>query len=135
MATAANTADSFGKGNKFSLGEGAARAGSTVLGTEAQISGNIAATGDIVIAGVIEGEVTSQGRVTIANGGAVKGRVSAIEIVIEGKLLGDSVASKSLSMMTTAQVRGDISTPVIVIEPGASFVGRCAMPEGTTRAA
>ena len=61
MATAANTADALGKTVKFSLGEGAARAGSTVLGSEAQITGNIAATGDIVIAGVIEGEVTSQG--------------------------------------------------------------------------
>ena len=106
-----------------------------MLGSEAQITGNIAATGDIVIAGVIEGEVTSQGRVTIANGGAVKGRVTAIEVVIEGKLLGDSIATKSLSMMTTAQVKGDISTPVVVIEPGASFVGRCAMPEGAERVA
>jgi len=135
MANAANIADSLGKTAKFSLGEGAARAGSTVLGVEAQITGNLAATGDIVVAGVIEGEVTSQGRVTIANGGAVKGRVSATEIVIEGKLLGDSVATKSLSLLGTAQVRGDISTPVVVIEPGASFVGRCTMPESAARAA
>lgn len=135
MANAANTADTLGKTAKFSLGEGAARAGATVLGAEAQITGNLAATGDIVIAGTIEGEITSQGRVTIANGGAVKGRVSATEIVIEGKLLGDSVATKSLSMMTSAQVRGDVSTPVIVVEPGASFVGRCVMPDSAARAA
>lgn len=135
MANAANIADSVGKTPKFSLGEGSVRAGSTVLGTEAQITGNVAAQGDIVIAGTIEGEVTSQGRVTIANGGTVKGRVSATEIVIEGRLTGDSVATKSLAMMSSAQVRGDISTPVIVIEPGASFVGRCTMPENAARAA
>lgn len=135
MANAANSTDTSGKTVKFSLGEGAARAGATVLGAEAKITGNVAATGDIVIAGTIEGEVLSQGRVTIANGGAVKGRISATEIVIEGKLLGDSIATKSLSMMTSAQVRGDISTPVIVVEPGASFVGRCVMPESAARAA
>ncbi len=135
MATAANIADSAAKTAKFSLGEGAVRAGATVLGTEAQIVGNVAATGDIVIAGTVEGEVTSQGRVTIAAGGAVKGRIAATEIVIEGRLLGDSVATKSLTMMTTAQVRGDVSTPVIVVEPGASFVGRCVMPEGAQRTA
>jgi cytoskeletal protein CcmA (bactofilin family) len=134
MANAANVADSIGKTGKFALNE-APRAGTTVLGTESHITGNVAATGDIVVAGVIEGEITSQGRVTVSNGGTVKGRISATEIVIEGAVVGDSAATKSLSIMSSAQVRGDISTPVIVIEPGASFVGRCTMPENAARAA
>jgi len=59
----------------------------------------------------------------------VKGRIEASEIVIGGKLVGDSVAAKALSLQGSAEVRGDVTTPQIVIEPGATFVGRCSMPQ------
>jgi cytoskeletal protein CcmA (bactofilin family) len=65
----------------------------------------------------------------IAQGGSVTGRVSASEVVLEGRLSGDAVAAKSLSILSSAQVKGDVTTPVIMIEPGAAFIGRCSMAE------
>jgi cytoskeletal protein CcmA (bactofilin family) len=91
--------------------------------------------GEIVIAGAVEGEVSSDSRVTIAQGGCVTGKVAGMEIVIEGSLTGDSVASKTLSMLKSANVRGDVTTPVIMIEPEATFAGRCSMAEQGSAAA
>jgi cytoskeletal protein CcmA (bactofilin family) len=139
MAIGGNTADSIATNaaaaaNKFTLGANAAtgaagRAGATVLGPEATLRGDIKSKGDIVIAGVVEGEVVSEAKLVIAQGGSVTGRVSAVEVILEGRLVGDSTATKSLSILSSAEVRGDVLTPVITIEPGATFVGRCSMGE------
>jgi cytoskeletal protein CcmA (bactofilin family) len=93
------------------------------------LKGSIAAVGDVLVAGTVDGNVSSEARVVIAVGGLVSGKVDAAEIVVAGKLLGDSVASKSLALQGSAEVRGDVTTPQIVIEPGATFVGRCSMPQ------
>jgi cytoskeletal protein CcmA (bactofilin family) len=140
MAIGGNTADSLSTTTKFTLGAGgvssstgaaaqAAKSGATILGAEASLRGDLKSKGDIVIAGAIEGEVSSDAKVVIAQGGSVTGRVTATEVVIEGRLSGDSAAVKSLSILSSAEVRGDVTTPVIMIEPGATFVGRCSMTE------
>jgi cytoskeletal protein CcmA (bactofilin family) len=139
MAIGGNTADSLSTTTKFTLGgasgagtataTAAAKVGATVIGPEAVLRGDIKSKSDLVIAGSIEGEVSSESKIVIAQGGSVVGRLAAMEIVIEGRLAGDSTATKSLSILSSAQVRGDVSTPVIMIEPGATFVGRCSMTE------
>lgn len=137
MAIGGNTADSLSTQTKFTLGAAGTAAtsaasgktGATVLGPEAVLTGDIKSKNDVIIAGSIEGEVTSDTKVIIAQSGTVKGRVVAAEVVIEGRLSGDSQASQSLSILSNAEVRGDITTPVIMIEPGATFIGRCSMTE------
>lgn len=132
MASSGNTAESLSTTNKFTLGAAAqagAKGSQTVIGPEAVFRGDLKTKGDIVIAGTVEGEVTSEAKVIIAPGGNVTGRVLGSEVVIEGRLTGDSIASKSLSILAAAQVKGDVTTPVIMIEPGAAFIGRCSMSE------
>lgn len=118
-------------GSKFTLGAapGGAKLAATVVGPEASFRGDIKAKGDVTIAGTVEGEISSDGRINIAAGGTVTGRLSAAEIVIEGRLVGDATGTKSLTLSKSADLRGDISTPVITIEPGATFVGRCTMTQ------
>jgi cytoskeletal protein CcmA (bactofilin family) len=138
MATAANTAEPISTGhlttgNKFTLGGAGATAVSktavTIIGPDALFRGDIKSKGDIVISGAVEGEVASEGKLVIAQGGSVTGRISANEVALEGRLTGDAIATKSLSILSSAQVKGDVTTPVIMIEPGAAFVGRCSMAE------
>jgi cytoskeletal protein CcmA (bactofilin family) len=125
-----NTASSFQflDPQKAGAGDVAAKNGS-VIGAGLVLKGSIAAVGDVLVAGAVDGNVSSEARVVIAVGGLVSGKVDAMEIVVAGKLLGDSVASKSLALQGSAEVRGDVTTPQIVIEPGATFVGRCSMPQ------
>ena len=119
----------FFDSTKTGPNEGNARAGTTVIGTDVVLKGNLKSAGDVVIAGIFEGDVACDGRVTIAAGATLIGAVGAAEVVLGGKVQGNSVATKSLTLLSTSEVRGDVTTPQIVIEPGATFVGRCTMPQ------
>jgi len=119
----------FFDSTKTAPNEGNARAATTVIGTDVVLKGNLKSAGDVVIAGIFEGDVACDGRVTIAAGATLIGAVGAAEVVLGGKVQGNSVAKKSLTLLNTAEVRGDVTTPQIVIEPGATFVGRCTMPQ------
>jgi cytoskeletal protein CcmA (bactofilin family) len=132
MASSSNTAESLSTTTKFTLGasaQAASKNGATIIGPEAAFRGDIKSKGDIVIAGSVEGQVVSESKLIIAQGGSVTGSVAAAEIILEGRLTGDSTASKSLAIVSSAQVQGDVTTPVIQIEPGATFAGRCNMAE------
>jgi cytoskeletal protein CcmA (bactofilin family) len=135
MANQAIATDSYGNNSKFTLGAGAQRVATTLIGSESVFKGDITSKGDVVIAGAIEGEVNSEAKITIAAGGAVTGRLIAQEIVVEGRLAGDAIGAKSVSLMNGSDLRGDVSTQVIMIEPGATFVGRCSMPEQAEKSA
>jgi len=119
----------FFDSTKSSPSEASARAGATVIGPDVVLKGNLKSAGDVVIAGVFEGDVACDGRVTIAAGATLIGAVGASEVVLGGKVQGNSVATKALTLLSSAEVRGDVTTPQIVIEPGATFVGRCTMPQ------
>lgn len=121
--------ESYTTNSKFTIGPSVAKGSSTVIGSDTAIKGDIKSRGDIVVSGVVEGEVASDAKIVVAAGGAVTGRLVAVEVVIEGKLTGDVSASKSASLLNGSELRGDIATQVIMIEPGATFVGRCSMPE------
>lgn len=135
MANQAIATDSYGNNSKFTLGAAGQRVATTLIGSESVFKGDITSKGDVVIAGIIEGEVKSDAKITVAAGGAVTGRLVAQEIVVEGKLAGDALGAKSVSLMNGSDLRGDVSTQVIMIEPGATFVGRCSMPEHTEKGA
>jgi cytoskeletal protein CcmA (bactofilin family) len=127
----ANEARSFQffDSNKNPTGEAIPRAGATIIGADVVLKGNLKSAGDVTIAGVFEGDVACEGRVTIVAGATLVGNVGAAEVVLGGKIQGNSVATKSLSLLSSAEVRGDVTTPQLVIEPGATFVGRCSMPQ------
>jgi cytoskeletal protein CcmA (bactofilin family) len=128
----ANTAGSFQffDSTKGGSAEGNNRASATVIGQDVVFKGHLKSGSDVVIAGIFEGDVASEGRVTVVAGAQVVGSIAAAEVVLGGRIQGNSIASKALTLLGTADVRGDVTTPQIVIEPGATFVGRCSMPKG-----
>lgn len=128
----ANTASSFQffDSTKGTGSEGNQRPSTTVIGQDVVFKGNLKSGSDVVIAGVFEGDIASEARITIVAGAQVVGSITAAEIVLGGRLQGNSIASKALTLLGSADVRGDVTTPQIVIEPGATFVGRCSMPKG-----
>jgi cytoskeletal protein CcmA (bactofilin family) len=99
-----------------------------VIGAEATLRGDIRSSGAVVIAGCVHGEVFSDVKIEIVEGGQVEGQLHAPEILVDGKLVGDAHATVSIGLGGRGEVRGDISTPSILIASGATFVGRCSMP-------
>lgn len=90
----------------------------TVLARSSFIRGNVSGSGDLEIAGRIEGDVTVTGEVVIESTGLVGANVSATRIVVRGAVRGDLVAEESLVVESGARIQGALRAPRIAIAPG-----------------
>jgi cytoskeletal protein CcmA (bactofilin family) len=97
------------------------------IGKGTKISGSFSFAGATEVEGEIEGDVTALDRFSLGEVGVLKGKLNAAEIVIRGEVKGDIVANKRLSLKKPAKVVGNLYSPIISIEEGVAFEGRCSM--------
>lgn len=90
----------------------------TVIGQSAFVRGRITGTGDLEIAGRVEGDVACSGDVTVDGGGLVAANVSARRIVVRGAVKGDLTAEDAILLEAGARVVGDLRAPRIAIAQG-----------------
>ena len=107
------------------------------IGKSVNIKGEVSGTEDLYVGGVVEGSIDLAGNnLLIGPDGQVRAKVQVKEVVIEGKVEGSIRATERAELRKTAVVVGDISTQRIVVEDGASFVGKVdVQPEATKPAA
>jgi cytoskeletal protein CcmA (bactofilin family) len=89
--------------------------------------GNIMASGDIRIDGVLEGNLTTKGKLVVGETGKIKGEIICKNADILGTVIGKVTASDFLVLKSTARITGDASMSRILIEVGAIFIGYCNM--------
>ena len=82
------------------------------------------------INGSFEGRLDTKGMLTIGENVSVRADIHGDEIVIGGKLTGNIIAAKSLKVLSTAHIVGDITTPGLSVETGAIIHGKCQMLTG-----
>jgi cytoskeletal protein CcmA (bactofilin family) len=95
-------------------------------GTE--VIGTITTPGDIRIDGILEGNLTSKGRIVIGEKGRIKGELSCHDVDIWGTLEGSLYATEITNLKAMSLVTGDMKTQKLCIEVGARFNGTCTMP-------
>ena len=80
------------------------------------------------------GEIVTDGKVVIGQGGAIESDIRAREVVIYGAVVGDVYASRVLELRAGGKLHGDIETPCLQVERHGFFNGvtRMARPEATT---
>lgn len=101
----------------------------TIVGSSVHLTGSIKDSSDIVIFGSVDGEVSSEQKIVIEESARVKGPITGREIMISGVVSGTVVAKERLEISPTGSVKGNIDTKDLLIHSGASFVGKCNMPE------
>jgi len=82
---------------------------------------------DLKINGDFSGSLVTKGMLTIGSNAVVEANIVGDNIIISGKVTGDITANQMLTIMETASLRGDISTPKLNIVEGAVFHGNCQM--------
>jgi len=93
-------------------------ADTTIIGSGTFVRGRVTGTGDLEIAGRIEGEVACAGEVVVEGTGLVGAGISARRIVVRGAVKGDLVAEEAILLEAGARVIGDLRAPRIAIAPG-----------------
>ena len=91
------------------------------------IKGDITATGDFRLDGILEGSIQSNGKIVIGDTGVVNGNILCLNANIIGTVNGNLSVKELLSLHSTARVKGDILINKLSIEPGAVFTGKCCM--------
>ena len=97
------------------------------LTTGSKIIGTIVTDSDIRVDGTIEGDVKCAGKIVIGEKGRVLGTIDCQNAEIMGHVEGKITAKQSLALRATSQVKGEIQTQSLTVEPNAVFNGTCAM--------
>ena len=95
-----------------------------VLSSDVDIKGNVKFTDDLVVDGKIEGEIVSDGSLTIGENARIKAELMTGNIVVYGKVHGNLTAANRIDIKSSAEVVGDVVAQTLSIEAGAIFVGK-----------
>ncbi|HNQ51001.1 MAG: polymer-forming cytoskeletal protein [Candidatus Omnitrophica bacterium] len=79
------------------------------------------------INGKFDGNLQTQGNLTIGQHAVVTADIVGDTIVIAGRIKGTITARKSLVLLSTAVVEGDVFPASLSIAEGGIFEGRCSM--------
>ena len=99
----------------------------TVIGEETSVKGVLHTQRSIRIEGTFEGEVNSQGEIFIGQNSTVNAQVFGKDVVVAGEVVGNIEARKSLHILKTGRVYGDISGDQLKIEEGGIYKGKVNM--------
>jgi len=96
----------------------------TVIAENVSIKGTLSFQRLIRIDGAFEGELESQGKIIIGPTGFVKAKIELEEAVIAGKVEGDITVKGRLVLRGRAEVRGNITAPLLSVDEGVSIIGQ-----------
>jgi cytoskeletal protein CcmA (bactofilin family) len=74
-----------------------------------------------------KGEIVTDGKVVIGQGGAIESDIRAREVVIYGAVVGNVSATRLLELRAGCRLHGDIETPCLQIDRQGFFVGNTKM--------
>ena len=98
------------------------------VGNGTVLTGETAFQAMLRIDGHLTGRVTSEnGTLIIGATGRVDANIMVAAAMINGTVNGDIVAMDKIELGRTARVVGNIQTPKLIIEDGATFEGGCTM--------
>jgi cytoskeletal protein CcmA (bactofilin family) len=98
-------------------------ANKNILSNDVEIIGNLKFSHDLIIDGKIEGEVNSDGNLTVGENARVKGEIKTKSVVVFGKVEGNITVTERCELKSNAELHGDISAGTLAIEEGAQFMG------------
>jgi cytoskeletal protein CcmA (bactofilin family) len=100
------------------------------LGKETLFRGYLQFEGTVRIDGVLEGEIHSENTLIVGDGASITGTVNVGRIVCGGTVNGKIVAQEAIQFVKPSNIKGEIKTPVLMIEEGVIFNGQCEMSTG-----
>ncbi|MCS7183659.1 MAG: polymer-forming cytoskeletal protein, partial [Thermoanaerobaculum sp.] len=92
---------------------------STLIARESRLKGELAGTAGVRIEGQVEGNVTVDGPVEIAEGAKVQGEITGRTVKVGGEVIGNIRAMQLVELLASASVKGDLHTPSLHVVEGA----------------
>jgi cytoskeletal protein CcmA (bactofilin family) len=95
-----------------------------ILSSDVEIKGSLKFQNELTIDGKIEGEITSNGVLTVGENAEIKGEIKTKSVTVLGKVHGNITVEERCELKSHATLYGDLKATRLVIEEGATFVGK-----------
>lgn len=105
----------------------------TLLGKGSEFTGKLTFEGQVRIDGKFNGEIFTKDTIVIGDGARVEATISAGTVIIHGTVVGNVTAAQIIELKQPGRVKGDLTTPALTIERGASYDGTCKMEGGRSQ--
>jgi cytoskeletal protein CcmA (bactofilin family) len=99
----------------------------TLVGRGSHFEGKMTFEGVVRVDGSFAGEIVSDDTLIIGEGAEVRAELDVATVVIYGVVYGNIRASNCVELHAPGHLVGNIVSPALVIERGASFDGNCRM--------
>jgi len=104
-----------------------------LLAHDIHIKGTVKFSNALILDGKVDGEILSDGIVTIGQKAEVTGDIKTGSAVIHGTVNGNIVVKDRAEMKSTSHVMGDLKAARVVIEDGAVFIGSSQITSRATQ--
>ena len=95
----------------------------TIISASTSVKGRIHGQENVEVYGKVEGQIELDGELLIDTNARADADIQATVVTVQGVVVGDTVASASIHLESSAKVIGDLSAPRIVIDEGAQVRG------------
>jgi cytoskeletal protein CcmA (bactofilin family) len=94
------------------------------LNSDVEVKGTLKFTGELIFDGKLEGDIASEGQLTLGDNAVVKGTIDVGSVTVRGKITGNIVAKEKIDIKAKTELFGDVRAAKLVIEEGVTFVGK-----------
>jgi cytoskeletal protein CcmA (bactofilin family) len=108
----------------------AEHSGKDILSSDVEIKGSIKFQKELLIDGKVEGEINSDGVLTIGENADIRGEIKTKSITVYGKVQGNITVGERCELKSRCTLQGDLKAARLVIEEGATFIGKSEVTSG-----
>ncbi len=95
-----------------------------ILASDVEISGTLKFESELIFDGKLDGEIISEGILTLGKNAMVKGEIKTKAVTLHGTVNGNITVTERCELKASSQLNGDLKAVRIVIEEGATFIGK-----------
>ena len=93
-----------------------------ILSSDVEIEGSITFQKELLIDGKVQGNVTSDGVLTVGENANIRGEIQTKSVTVHGEVHGNITAERC-ELKSNCTVEGDLKAARLIIEDGATFIG------------
>ena len=105
----------------------------TIIGSSVKVEGDFVGEGNLIIDGIIKGNVSTKGDLKVGEKAKITASVQANNGFISGEITGDIIIQNDIELTASARISGDVQAKSISIARGAVINGKISMSQDKAR--
>src|SRR6202045_4528842 len=98
--------------------------GKDILSSDVEIKGSIKFQKELLIDGKVEGEIHSEGVLTIGENADIRGEIKTKSIELFGKVHGNITVTERCELKSKCALQGDLKAARLISEDGSPFIAK-----------